>query len=306
MSYMFSECENLENINNLFSFDTQNVVDMSFMFAWCTNLNPNLDLSFFETKNITNINCMFFGWKNKNKFDERFLSSINKIGINTSIKKIEKGNKDIISLKILVIGYSNIGKTSLIERYINKCYKTNYLATFGMDARYKVLQLNNKDIFLSITDTSGKEKFSSLNKMFYKGKDGILLGFDLADQYSFQKIDSYIKEVLININNEYPVNLVIFGNKCDDKENIKVKAEDIENIQEKYNLLCFQTSAKDNVNVQRVFEYLTKLILKTRGLLNYFELPENTPIEEINIIEKEDQKIEFKRIPKKKKKKFFN
>ena len=74
-------------------------------------------------------------------------------------------------------------------------------------------------------------------------------------------------------------------------------------MQEKYKLQYFETSAKDGTNVQKVFEQLTKITLKTRGFLKKIGLPEDTNIDDINIVEKENQKLEVKRIPRKKKKK---
>ena len=74
-------------------------------------------------------------------------------------------------------------------------------------------------------------------------------------------------------------------------------------MREKYDLEYFETSAKDGTNVQTIFEHLTKLTLKKRGFLKKVGLPDDIPIEEINIIEKEDQRIEYKKTIKKKKRK---
>ena len=139
--------------------------------------------------------------------------------------------------------------------------------------------------------------------MFYKGADGILVGSDLTEPETLSQVNYWIEQIETNRSKEYPVSLVLFGNKCDDKENIKVKEDDIQKMKEKYKFTYFETSAKDGTNVQTIFEYLTKLVLKSRGFLGKVGLPDNTPVDEINVSEKEDQKIEFKKIPKKKKKK---
>ena len=73
-------------------------------------------------------------------------------------------------------------------------------------------------------------------------------------------------------------------------------------MKEKYKLTFYKTSAKDGTNVQNAFQHLTKITLKTRGLLSKIGLPENTKIEDIIITEKENQKLEFKPTPKRKKK----
>jgi len=217
-----------------------------------------------------------------------------------------KGDKgQILQFKFLVLGEQRIGKTCLIERYVNRNFNfnDNYIATIGMDIRIKKLEINQTDFNISITDTAGQERFRSLTKMFYKGADGILVGFDLTDPKTLEQVNYWIGQIEANKAKDYPISLVLFGNKCDDKENIKVKEEDIKKMREKYKLEYFETSAKDGTNVQAIFEHLTKITLKQRGLLKQFGLPDDTPVEEINIIEKENQRIEIKRTFKKKKSK---
>ena len=210
-----------------------------------------------------------------------------------------------LQLKILVLGEGRIGKTCLIERYVNRTFKENYIATIGMDIRNKKLEINKRDFNITINDTAGQERFRSLTKMFYKGADGILVGFDLTEPKTLQLVDFWIQEIENNKSKEHPISLVLFGNKCDDKENIKVKQEDIKKMQEKHKLEYFETSAKDGTNVRAIFEHLTKITLKSRGFLTKIGLPEDTPLEEINIIEKEDHKIEVGKKTHKKKKKGF-
>ena len=198
-------------------------------------------------------------------------------------------------------GMRGIGKTALIERYVDKSYETKFKATIVCDIRIKKLEINNKDVNISIIDTPGRERFRSSTKMFIRGIAGFLIGLDLTDEYSLEQVNYWIKQVEENRSKEYPLSWVLFGNKCDDKEYIKVKEEEIKSIQDKYNIKYFETSAKDGTNVNEVFEYLTKLTLKTRGMLNRLGLPDDTPLDGIKIIEKKDQRIEIKRTFKKKK-----
>ena len=188
---------------------------------------------------------------------------------------------------------------------MSRTFKSGYIATIGMDIRLKKLEINKKDVNISITDTAGEERFRSITKMFYKGADGILVGFDLTEPNTLEQVNYWIGQIEANKSKEYPISLILFGNKCDDKENIKVKEEDIKKMQEKHKLEYFETSAKDGTNVQAIFEHLTKITLKTRGFLENVGLPEDTPLEEINIIEKEDQRIGAEKKTIKKKKKGF-
>jgi len=208
--------------------------------------------------------------------------------------KIKGQQKDKAQrIKFLVLGESTIGKSCLIERYINNTFKENYIATIGMDIRQKRLDINNIDVFLTINDTAGQERFRSLTKMVYKNTDGILVGFDLTKPKTLEQVEFWINQIESNKTKDSSISLVLFGNKCDMKEEIQVKEEDIEKIKEKYNLRYYETSAKDGTNVQNIFEYLAKIVLKSRGFL------ENVNIDEINVEEKELQKIETKKPNKK-------
>ena len=216
-----------------------------------------------------------------------------------------KGKKDSfgtnLSYKFLVLGDQMIGKTSVLERYVNNTFKSNYLTTIGMDKRFKRLEINNTDVDVFITDTAGEERFRSLTKMFYKGADGIFVGFSLVEPKTLESIDYWISQINENCSKDYPISLVLFGNKCDDKENIKVKQEDIDAIKNKYDLTYFETSAKENINIQNLFEYLIKTTIKKKGNLKNIGLPENASLDDITINIKENQKLETKiKRPKKK------
>ena len=208
-----------------------------------------------------------------------------------------------LSYKFLVLGDQMIGKTSVLERYVNNTFKSNYLTTIGMDKRFKRLEINNTDVDVFITDTAGEERFRSLTKMFYKGADGIFVGFSLVEPKTLESIDYWIGQINENCSKDYPISLVLFGNKCDDKEHIQVKQEDIDAITKKYNLTYFETSAKENINIQNLFEYLIKITIKKRGNLKNLGLSEEASLDDIKITIKENQKFETK-IQKPKKKKF--
>ena len=222
-----------------------------------------------------------------------------------SIKIKNNSLGEVLSYRFLILGESKVGKTSILERYINKTFKENYLSTIGMDKRYKKLKINEKDLDIYITDTAGQERFRSITKMFYKGADGILIGFSLTDEKSLNSINYWMQEISENCNKETPLSLILFGNKCDDKENIEVKAEEIDELKKKYNIQYFETSAKENINVQEMFEYLIKLTIMKKGNLKDIGLSENDSVDNIIITEKENQKLELKKIRHKKKKNKF-
>ena len=216
-----------------------------------------------------------------------------------------KGDKQGKSLqfKFLILGEAAIGKSSIIERYVNNLFSGNYLATIGVDVRKKRLEINNCDIDVLINDTAGQERFRSITRMYYKGADGILVGFDLTSKDTFEQVNYWIEQIETNKSKDYPISIVLFGNKYDDKEHIEVQEDDIESLKKKYKLEFFPTSAKDGTNVQNAFEYLLKTTLKMRGFLEKIGLSPDTPFDDIAITVKENQKIEVKKPKQKRKKK---
>ena len=216
-----------------------------------------------------------------------------------------KGDKQEkpLQFKFLILGEAAIGKSSIIERYYNNLFSGNYLATIGVDVRKKRLEVNNHDIDIAINDTAGQERFRSITRMFYKGADGILVGFDLTNKESFKQVNYWIEQIEANKSKDYPISIVLFGNKCDATEQIVVKEDEIESLKQKYNLEYFPTSAKEGTNVKEAFEYLLKSTLKIRGFLEKIGLSQDTPFDDINIMVKENQKIEVRTNKQKKKKK---
>jgi len=171
--------------------------------------------------------------------------------------------------KILMIGDSNVGKSSLLIRFSDNEYYNNYITTVGLDFRTKKINIDNKIIRLEIWDAAGQERFKALTKLYYRNCYGVLLVFDITDEKSFINIKNWINEFdkHCNIPN---VSKILIGNKCDLLTEKKVSDEEIDKLCLKYNLNYIETSAKDNTNVELSFNELGKKIIKNyRNIDNY-------------------------------------
>jgi small GTP-binding protein len=220
--------------------------------------------------------------------------------------KMRKDSSDTkISYNFLILGDKMVGKTSILERYVNNNFNPNYITTIGMDKRIKRIEINNCDITIFVIDTAGQERFRSLSKSFYKQADAILIGFSLTDKTSLNNINFWFEEINNYIGKESPIGLVLFGNKCDDKINIEVNPDDITPIINKYNLTYFETSAKTNIHIQELFEYLIKATIMKKGHLKRIGLDEKSTFDDIHINIKENQRLEVKKKKVTKKKKKF-
>ena len=171
--------------------------------------------------------------------------------------------------KILMIGDSNVGKSSLLIRFSDNEYYNNYITTVGLDFRTKKINIDNKIIRLEIWDAAGQERFKALTKLYYRNCYGVLLVFDITDEKSFINIKNWINEFdkHCNIPN---VSKILIGNKCDLLTEKKVSDEEIDKLCLKYNLNYIETSAKDNTNVELSFNELGKQIKKNyKNIDNY-------------------------------------
>ena len=93
-----------------------------------------------------------------------------------------------ITLKYLVVGDSGVGKTSLLVRYCEDSFQSDYLSTIGVDFKIRRIEVNQNQITLNIWDTAGQERFRNITKSFYKGSHGIILTFSITDPLSFNHI----------------------------------------------------------------------------------------------------------------------
>ena len=324
MKFMFYKCSMLQNIN-LLSFDTKNVTDMSFMFKRCYKLRK-LDLSSFNTKNVIKMVSMFsycdklqdidisnFDLENvldkghifneynnvrvesnnsNHKYESYYLNNlIQKI----NKKKINEKEKKKLVLKLLVVGKDRIGKTPLILRYISGYFSEKYIITYGQEKYLKDLEINKHDIRVIIIELEGNRRFYQLFDKINKIVDGYLVGFDLTNPQSIDTTKDFIEEIEINENTNFPLNIVLFGNKCDDLYNIKIDEDNINKFKEEYKFPYFSTSAKDGTNIKEVFDYLIKKVLKNKNLLKEIDLPEDIPFELIDIRDRIDKEIESKK-----------
>jgi len=168
-------------------------------------------------------------------------------------------------LKAIILGDAGVGKTSLLKQYVNKQFSFQYKATIGADFLMKEIMVDGQVVQLQLWDTAGQEKFHSLGSAFYRNAQCCILVFDLTDPKSFDTIDTWRSEFLSQLNPKDPDSFpfVILGNKCDKEGEIKVSEQKIKQYcQSKNNIAYFQTSAKDNLNIEASFEEVAKLAFK--------------------------------------------
>ena len=172
-------------------------------------------------------------------------------------------NKDYDTLfKIVMIGESGVGKSSILMRYCDNNFTDNFVSTIGIDFKFKTLEENGKRHKLQIWDTSGQERFKSITSSFYRGANGVVLVFDLTDKESFERLDEWMREARMNAGEE--VKLVVVGNKSDLTDLREVSSMKAESFALQNGCHYFETSAKSDENVNSIFEKITLEMIQAR------------------------------------------
>ncbi|XP_069710139.1 ras-related protein Rab-10-like isoform X2 [Phaenicophaeus curvirostris] len=143
-------------------------------------------------------------------------------------------------LKIVMAGESCVGKTSIVRSYTDPHgapTSSSYLTTIGIDFKVKPVMFDDIRVKLQIWDTAGQERFHTLSTSYFRGAQGFVLVYDITNLDSFQGITSWMK--------------------------------DIHELAWEHGIPFFETSAKDNVNIEDAFSVLTKEILEKKSCVLY-------------------------------------
>nr|GMC77531.1 ras-related protein Rab7 [Ipomoea batatas] len=171
-------------------------------------------------------------------------------------------------LKVIILGDSGVGKTSLMNQYVNGKFSHQYKATIGADFLTKEVEFEDRLYTLQIWDTAGQERFQSLGVAFYRGADCCVLVYDVNVAKSFENLNNWREEFLIQASPSGPENFpfVVLGNKMDvDGGNSRVVSEKKAKAwcaSKGDNIPYFETSAKEGFNVEAAFQCIAKNSLK--------------------------------------------
>ena len=168
--------------------------------------------------------------------------------------------------KYLIIGNSGVGKSCLLIRFTDDKFEEGYVTTIGVDFKIKTLEIEGKSVKLQIWDTAGQERFRNIVSTYYKGGHGIMMVYDITDLESFRYLDSWLKEIEKNASKN--VYKILVGNKNDMEKERKVSFEKGMEFADLHGMKFFETSAKENKNVEEAFKEMTKDIINSLKKVN--------------------------------------
>ncbi|XP_068610212.1 ras-related protein Rab-32a [Brachionichthys hirsutus] len=167
--------------------------------------------------------------------------------------------------KVLVIGELGVGKTSIIKRYVHQLFSQHYRATIGVDFALKVINWDSKTLVrLQLWDIAGQERFGNMTRVYYKEAVGAFVVFDVTRGSTFDAVSKWKHDLdsKVKLANGKPIPSVLLANKCDQKKESSNNTALMDNFcKETAFLGWFETSAKDNVNVDEAARFLVENIL---------------------------------------------
>jgi len=168
--------------------------------------------------------------------------------------------------KIIIVGDSGVGKTSLMNRYVSSKFTSHYKATIGADFMPKEVVVDDMSVTLQIWDTAGQERFQSLGNAFYRGSDACVLVYDVTNPESFSRLFSlwrpeFVKRAGLTRPDDFP--FIVMGNKCDvEADKITVPEARAKEVCAEHGVPHFRVSAKEGRNVDQAFLTVVKAALK--------------------------------------------
>lgn len=163
--------------------------------------------------------------------------------------------------KLLIIGDSGVGKSSLLMRFADNTFTGTFITTIGVDFKIRTIMVNGEKVKLQIWDTAGQERFRTITSTYYRGTHGVLVVYDVTSGESFANVKRWLHEIDQNCD---VVNRVLVGNKDDDPSRKVVLTQDAKQFAEQIGIQLFETSAKENKNVEEMFMAITELVLATK------------------------------------------
>ena len=195
--------------------------------------------------------------------------------------------------KLIFLGDQSVGKSCILNRFMNDTFSEDYQATIGLDFQSKNFQIDNQDIHLLLYDTAGQEKFRSLIPMYTRDANIILLVYDVGCKESFVHLPDWIKD-LTNINKDEVI-FALVGNKKDLEDKREVTVEEGQKVAQENDFIFQEVSAKTGEGFSDLF--YKNLFEKIRTKFRPGGQQPSTEVNDIKLnLEDDKKKTQNKRI----------
>ena len=160
--------------------------------------------------------------------------------------------------KLLLIGDSGVGKSSLLLRFADNTFTESFISTIGVDFKIRTLNIGGANVKLQIWDTAGQERFRTITSSYYRGAHGIIIVYDVTNPDSFNNVQKWVQEIERYATDS--VQKLLVGNKADLVSERKVDAADAKDFASQLGLDLLEASAKNATGVEEAFVRLSNAI----------------------------------------------
>jgi small GTP-binding protein len=162
-------------------------------------------------------------------------------------------------VKVVLLGSSGVGKSSILHRYVSQEWETNPQTTLGAAFLDKKLTYEGVNFKFQIWDTAGQEKYAPLAQMYYRDAHVAILVYDMSNRDSLSTLKDWRAELMDK--GPKGITLAIVGNKCDLENQRGISSQDGEKLAREYQALFAKTSAKENIGIDELFESICSHLL---------------------------------------------
>ena len=169
-------------------------------------------------------------------------------------------NSDI-TLKLLIVGGSGVGKTNFLNMFLNNKFNQNYFSSTGIDLQNKIMNIKNKKVRIQIWDTAGQEKYKSITKNLFLKVMGALVLYDITNEESFTKLKEWVELIIEECGRH--IKILIIGNKSDLESQRAIDKEDAMKYANEEKVQYIECSSKTGENVEKAIIVLSEKILES-------------------------------------------
>lgn len=167
--------------------------------------------------------------------------------------------------KLVLAGDSGVGKSSLLLRFADDTFTESFISTIGVDYKCKTLDIYGNIVKLQIWDTAGQERFRTITSNYYRDPPAAIICFDLTNPETFNNVPKWIREVEKISSSSDGFQIIVVGTKSDLHRDRKISYDDAQELCEQLGVPYFETSAKNNLGITKMF---TELAIKVGRIVS--------------------------------------
>uniref|UniRef100_H3CTP9 Uncharacterized protein n=1 Tax=Tetraodon nigroviridis TaxID=99883 RepID=H3CTP9_TETNG len=158
--------------------------------------------------------------------------------------------------KVVLVGNSSVGKTSLLRRFCDDSFQPGISATVGIDYSVKTITVDSSQVALQLWDTAGQERYRSITKQFFRKADGVVVMYDITAEQSFAAVRQWLASIKESAEDDIPI--MLLGNKTDQQLERQVQQKTGQRLAKESRMSFFECSAYSGFNVMESMVHLAR------------------------------------------------